>query len=115
MHILFRYHTLATESDVEAFIGDLKEFSGQLFLPCLFDKKILDLCTSKILPTIFEGLHGDRLKITVGNSRHLLGIMKKWMPAGINFMSTGEFVRSFLKSFQEQDVLLINTPPRNNK
>ncbi|XP_038055373.1 CMP-N-acetylneuraminate-poly-alpha-2,8-sialyltransferase-like [Patiria miniata] len=90
--IATRYNTFATDDDVLAFLKDLEEFNGQLFLPCMFDPKILKLCTSKILPALNQGLRGDSLKYTVGNPNHLLGIMKTWNPAGIHFMSSGFYL-----------------------
>jgi hypothetical protein len=90
--IATRYNKFRRDDDTSAFLKDLEEFSGQLFLPCLFDKKILNICTSQILPALSGSLKGDRLAVTVGNPDHLLGIMKPWNPAGIHFMSSGFYL-----------------------
>ncbi|XP_022079667.1 angiotensin-converting enzyme-like protein Ace3 [Acanthaster planci] len=87
-----RYNKFRTDDDKLAFLKDLEEFRGQLFLPCLFDRKIVNICTSEILPVVSDGIKGDRLAVTVGNPKHLLGIMKPWNPAGIHFMSSGFYL-----------------------
>ncbi|XP_033632296.1 alpha-N-acetylneuraminide alpha-2,8-sialyltransferase-like [Asterias rubens] len=85
-----RYNYFKRDSDIEKFNFDLKEYSGNLFLPCLMYSNSANSCFKKVLPAIHNT--NGRLTTRVGNSEHLLGILQKWKSSGIHLMSTGFYL-----------------------
>ena len=93
LSLFFRYNYFKRDSDIEKFNFDLKEYSGNLFLPCLMYTDSAKSCFKKILPAIHNT--NGRLTTRVGNSEHLLGILQKWKSSGIHLMSTGNSLNCF--------------------
>ncbi|XP_038055160.1 alpha-N-acetylneuraminide alpha-2,8-sialyltransferase-like [Patiria miniata] len=89
-----RYHGFHLSTDTKRFAKALKEYSGHLFIPCMINGGVLKTCTSRLLPAILEAQKKGRkfAQVTIGNPKHLLGIIKLWKHAGINYMSTGFYL-----------------------